>query len=132
MSQSENLKNLTTEELKALIAQIQEELNSRQSPAQLVLYTHNCKSSAKYHLEKYKHWAKRVSSVDTTKTNGYAFVGDFLNTTSEHKLPVGAVIVEVCDTKISCYQMQPEGKQKIAEGRTTAMSSFIDEVDKLF
>jgi hypothetical protein len=37
-------------------------------------------------------WTKHVTSVDTTKNNGYAFEGEFLND-GLHELPVGAVLV---------------------------------------
>ena len=38
-------------------------------------------------------WGKVVTSVDTTKTNGYAFEGEFLGD-GEVDLPLGTVIVE--------------------------------------
>lgn len=47
-------------------------------------------------------WSKHVTSVDATKTNGYAFIGDFLPDNTEIELPVGAVIV----------QKHPEGSVK--------------------
>ena len=43
-----------------------------------------------------KGWSKLVTSVDTTKTNGYAFVGDFIPDDTEVELPVGGVIVQKC------------------------------------
>jgi len=46
-------------------------------------------------------WTKWVQSVDATKTDGYAFVGSFLND-QEYDLPVGAVLV----------QKNPEGSAK--------------------
>lgn len=47
-------------------------------------------------------WTKHVTSVDTTKTNGYAFHGPFVNDGQEVELPVGAVVV----------QQHPEGSVK--------------------
>ena len=96
-----------------------------------MVYTHRCKNSAKYHHGKYKHWAKLVYAVDTSKTNGYAFDGDFLVVTAEHKVPVGSVIVEVCDKEIDCYIMEASGKRNVASGRTDSMSGFIDTVSRL-
>lgn len=49
-----------------------------------------------------KGWSKHVTSVDTTKTNGYALIGDFVPDNTEIELPVGAVIV----------QKHPEGSVK--------------------
>lgn len=39
-----------------------------------------------------KGWTKHVTAVDTSKDNGYAFEGDFVND-GEHDLEVGAVLV---------------------------------------
>jgi hypothetical protein len=38
-------------------------------------------------------WFKHVTSVDTTKKNGYAFNGSFLRD-GENDLPIGSIIVE--------------------------------------
>ena len=40
-----------------------------------------------------KSWYKKVNSVDTKKTNGYAFEGDFLSE-GEHDLNEGDIIIE--------------------------------------
>lgn len=93
-----------------------------------VLYTHDCQTSAKYHLNKYKHWAKQVHSVDVTKTDGYAFQGDFLSVTREHKLPVGSIVVEVCDATITAYRLDADGKERLANRSTRSMSSLIQVV----
>jgi len=42
-----------------------------------------------------KGWIKHVTSVDTSKSNGYAFGGDFLTPGRETDLPVGAILVRV-------------------------------------
>lgn len=119
-----NLKEMTIEALENLRKEIMDELKSR--TPELVLYAHDCKKSAKYHLDKYKHWAKLVTSIDTTKTNGYAFVGDFLSVYNEHKLPIGSIVAEVCDTSITVYRITLEGKQEIASGFTKSMSAVIE------
>jgi len=121
------LKEMTTEELEKLVKEARAELGNR-NRNNLILYTHSCKDSAKYHLGKYKHWAKAVTSVDTTKTNGYAFAGEFLSVSREHKLPMGTIIVEVCGNNIRAYRLGSEGKECIEEGRTSAMSEFIEIV----
>jgi len=121
------LKEMATEELEKLIKEARAELGNR-NRNNLILYTHSCKNSAKHHLGKYKHWAKAVTDVDTTKTNGYAFAGEFLNVSCEHKLPIGAIIVEVCGPSIRAYRLGSEGKECIQEGKTSAMSGFIENV----
>ena len=47
-------------------------------------------------------WTKLVTGVDKTKTNGYAFSGEFLPGDKEVDVPVGAVLV----------QQHPEGSVK--------------------
>ena len=126
-----NIKEMKLEELKILQSVIADEIKARNSSA-LVLYTHGCKNSANYHLNKYKHWAKLVKSVDTTKTNGYAFAGEFLAVTAEHKVPIGSVIVEVCGKDIDGYVMESTGKHHVASGKINSMSSFIDVIAALF
>ncbi len=49
-----------------------------------------------------KGWSKLVTSVDASKTNGYAFEGRFLNDDQEYDVEVGSVIV----------QQHPEGSVK--------------------
>jgi len=100
----------------------------REKAGKLIVYTHDCKDASSYHLGKYKHWAKLVTSVDTTKTNGYAFQGKFLDVQSEHLVPVGSVIVEVCGKNITAYQAVEDGFEEIAEARTDAMVGFINKV----
>lgn len=127
-----NYENLTTDALNTIIAQAKAELAKRSCNNELILFTHKCKDSSNHHLNKYKHWAKLVSSVDTTKTNGYAFNGTFLNVNAEHKLPAGSIVVEVCDKNIACYKLDKTGKVKLYSGTTTSMSSFIADVAQLF
>lgn len=49
-----------------------------------------------------KGWSKLVTAVDATKTDGYAFIGQFLNDDTETDVPVGSVVV----------QKNPEGSAK--------------------
>lgn len=126
----ENLKEMTIEALETMKKAVCEEIAIRQTATALVLYTHKCKNTAKHHLDKYKHWAKVVFGVDTTKTSGYAFQGDFLRVEAEHKLPVGSLVVEVCNRSVCAYRLSSAGKEKIAEGITTSMSLIIDALAK--
>lgn len=125
-----NLDSLNLEELKELRQRINEEIARKQENEALVLYIHDCKNSAKYHKGKYKHWAKLVKSVDTTKTNGYAFVGDFLNINYEHKIPSGSIVVEVCGNTITAYKVTNQGKEEMDNVNIRSMSNFIDNIAK--
>lgn len=131
MMTMEEIKGMSAENLNQILLLVKNELSERVCGSELVVYAHDCKDRAKYHLEKYKHWAKLVKSVDTTKTNGYAFIGDFLSVTSEHKLPTGSIIVEVCGHDIICYRLEVDGKTKMFESTTKSMSRFIADVSTL-
>lgn len=124
------LENMTLDELIKIRDRVLEEIVSRQT-SELAVYTHACKNSAEYHKRKYKHWSKLLTAIDVTKTNGYAFKGDWLNISAEHKVPVGSVVVEVCGKDITAYEMTTEGKVKIDESKTNAMSRFIEKVAQL-
>lgn len=125
-----NLKEMNIEELKALLYNVKAELKTRESH-ELVLYTHDCKDRANHHINKYKHWAKLVECIDTTKTNGYAFDGSFLNVQSEHKIPSGSIVVEVCGYDLTAYRCTANGKEKIAKCKTNEMSSTIELLSTL-
>ncbi|MBK5265951.1 MAG: hypothetical protein JJE47_00810 [Acidimicrobiia bacterium] len=43
--------------------------------------------------ERRRHWAKIVSSVDETKSSGWAFVGEFVADGGIQDLPAGAVLL---------------------------------------
>lgn len=124
------IKDMSIDDLQSLQTQIKEEIERRSIKSELVLYTHSCKNAAKHHLSKYKHWAKLVQSVDTTKTNGYAFMGDFLTVTTEHKIPSGSIVVEMCEPNVYAYRVTADGKTLIAECDRRSMSSLIEIVAK--
>lgn len=123
----ERVKSMSVEELKSLKNIINEELE-RKRTKEYAVYSHDCMNSANYHKGKYKHWAKLVTSIDTTKANGYAFIGEFLSINVEHKLPVGSLVVEVCDRVIEAYRIEANGKVLIDSAKTNAMSALIDKL----
>ena len=142
---NEKIKTMTVEELltkelpiEALITLkqlITDEINKRQQiNTQLLLYTHNCKGCSNHHRGKYKHWAKIVKHVDISKTNGYAFEGEFISPWAEHKLPEGTIIVEVCDITITAYRLKKDAKgnkELIGEAKTDRMSALIEQLAKI-
>lgn len=98
------------------------------APPKLVVYEHDCHGASTHHLRKYKHWAKVVREVDLSKTDGYAFVGDFLRVEQDHMLPTGSLVVEVCDNRYDAYVVGPEGKDRIADGRRGSLAPFVRAV----
>lgn len=126
----ENLTNMTNEELLAGIAALEAELKSRQNvETSDCVYTHDCKESANYHLNKYKHWAKLVKAIDKSKTNGYAFIGDFLKVQNEHRVPKNSIVVEVCDTTLTAYRITGDHeKEKITSASMRSLSGLISKL----
>lgn len=95
-----------------------------------VVYEHECKGSARHHLSKYKHWSKLIISVDTNKTNGFAFGGEFLDVNSEHKLDVGSLVVEACGDTITLFRIDEDGKAELAVAQKNKMSALIERAAK--
>lgn len=127
-----NLREMTTKELTELLARVRAELDSRTSESEMVAYTHDCFGSARYHLGKYKHWAKKVDAVDITKSNGYAWKGEWLQVNAENMVPVGSLVVEVCGSDMAVYRATGHGeKAKIGGCSVKAPSELIRQVAEL-
>ena len=92
-----------------------------------VVYEHECKGSARHHLMKYKHWAKLITNVDTNKTNGFAFEGEFLDVNSEHKVDVGSLVVEACGDTITLFRIDEDGKAELVVAQKNKMSGLIEK-----
>ena len=121
-----NVQSLTLDELKVLGTAVQNEIAARTSASiPRVLWTHQCQNGSKHHLGKYKHWAKLITGVDATKTNGYAWQGDFLSVAAEHMVPVGSCVAEVCDTDITVYHMIADGAAQIGSASTRSQHALI-------
>lgn len=124
-----NLAALNADQLKALISEAKTLLDQKDpAPLEYCTYSHDCQDRAKYHLSKYKHWAKLINSVDTTKSDGYAFTGDFLPVNRESRILVGAVVVERCHNTVTAYQVDKGGKHQIDQCDARKMTSLILKV----
>jgi len=126
-----NLKQLNLEQLKELKTSITNEIELREPKKEFVLCTHECKNSANYHQNKYKHWLKIITSVDNTKTNSYAFNGEFLSINIEHKLPENTIIAEFCGSGniVEIYHIKSKDNiEKIFSCSARSMSNTIDEL----
>lgn len=123
------LTNMSDEELHELAGQIKAELAKRQTE-ELVVYIHFCADRSNHHKTKYKHWTKLVDEVDTTKSSGYAFLGNFLQFGVEHKVPKGSVIVETCDDDVYARLMDGSENPIFVEAKRGKMSNLIDAVAK--
>jgi hypothetical protein len=84
-----NLKEMSIEELRNLIAEANAEINSRIGE----------KVKVTIKLEpRYKCWAKVLTGVDTTKSNGFAFIGNFVKVNELIELPVGVYVLAYQET----------------------------------
>lgn len=122
-----NVKELTTEEIKTLMEELKNELKTREEEKRrLVVYTHHCKGASKYHLNKYKHWCTLVTSIDDTKANGYALIGEFLQTNAENMVPEGSIVVELCGDDYTAYRITGDYESTaIAEASRGALRGMI-------
>jgi len=110
------------------------ELNNQATDKDLVIYEHDCKSKADYHLRKYRHWAQIVTSVDTTKADMTAFVGEYINQykiRNQHKIPNGSIVVEACGINLKAYRVTGDKqKELLAEDYKSSICDFISDVAK--
>lgn len=128
---SKVVKALSTENILQYLNVLNRELNQRNTKQTLVAYKHDCHGSSNYHLNKYKHWCKLVTSVDRSKTDGYAFIGDFLKYRTENMIPEGSIVVEVCNTNYYAYRVTDDHfKEQIAHGKRSSLHQFIVAVDE--
>lgn len=125
-----NLKELSIEELNDLLKDVKEEIASRNNKK--IIYCCDVKGNSEYSLKKYKSWAKLISDIDTTKTNGYAFIGNFLNVRTENLVNAGDHVVELVeDNNYYLYKaIEDNKKELILEGNKNDLITFIRECKK--
>ena len=124
------LKTMSMDDIKQYVDLLNAEMEARKALHPKVGYKHDCHGCAQYHMNKYKHWCKHVTRVDRSKTDGYAFIGEFLNPANEHVIAQGAVVVEVCGKDYYAYRVTGDfTKELIAEGKRGSLYKFIAAVD---
>lgn len=119
-----NLKEMSIEKLKELQKMIGEELQTRF--IKKVIYVHPCKGSAKHHMRKYKHWSKKLVAIDDTKTNGYAYEGDFLKVDSQNLVSEGDFVIEYSGCGCGFKLVKVVGDEKTEELATGTHGNMID------
>jgi len=86
---------------------------------------------------RFKKWTKTLKSVDTSKSNGYAFEGDFLRAGSKAELPVGTHILAYGESgsmkyhspEVVVYRVSPDaenGLEKAYEKENLDRSWALD------
>lgn len=120
-----NLKALTLGELQILQQNILKEKDLRTTKK--TIYTHDCD----YHIRKYKHFAKKITAIDSNKTNGFAFLGEFLDVNKENLVSQGSYIVEVCSSSIKLYRAFNDSKELLLKGSSSGYVSFIRKAKEI-
>ena len=77
-----------------------------------------------------RHWAKLVTSVDESKTTGYAFVGEFVADGGIQDLPAGGVLLVYGERggnanpqpEASLYKIGPDATLSIVRSGTVRSS----------
>lgn len=128
-----DLKNMTQEELEKLLKDVKKEIDTRNQKIEKVIYICDNRDASNYKLRKYKNWSKVVKEVDTTKTNGYAFVGDFLSIQLENLVDKNSFVVELVDThNIYLYKaVSDNNKELIFSGSKYNLITFIKKCAEL-
>ena len=129
----EVLKMLGDFELKELIkikSAVDKSINLK-SDKKRVIYKHKCFGSSDYHFNKYKHYSKVLTLIDNTKTNGYAFVGEFLPIQKESLVREGSYVVEVCDADIYLYKIKADSDELLLQGKYSEMVTFIKRAKEI-
>lgn len=126
---TDNIKDLVNslnlEELKELKKIIKERMTKEFKNTKMVIYKHDCFGSSNYHFGK-RHWCKLINDIDDTKTNGYAFNGEFLYANKENLVPINSYVVELCSNNLRLYLINgDEDKTLLAEGEPSMYISFI-------
>ena len=125
-----DLKNMKSEELKELLNAVKNELDKRESDK--IIYNCECKSNTYNWIKKHGVWAKIVNAVDTNKTNGYAFIGDFLSVLEENLIPRNSFVLEVEEGTFQLFKATDNcEKTLVLEGKRKEMISFIRECKKI-
>ena len=88
-----------------------------------------------------KHWAKVVHDVDTSKSSGWAYVGEFINDGGIQDVPAGSVVIAYGETgsrtnphpEVRVYRTNPDATLSLettASGRAWART-IRDTVQRL-
>lgn len=124
-----NLKELTLEELNFLQNQIVKEKDLRTN--NYCIYTHGCCERSTHHLNKYKHYAKRITAIDSSEKNGYAFIGDFLSVHKQNLVPEGSYVIEVCSNNLTLYRVHEDKDELLLTGNDREYVTFIKKAKEV-
>lgn len=126
-----DLTKLTIEELKKLVEDAKKEIANREE--EKIIYITDFKRGN----SGCKRWAKELISVDTTKTDCYAFSGNWLKKEDEVENIVskGSYVLEYIGRKENQFclykALDNNNKELVLQGDINKLISFILEVGKI-
>lgn len=126
-----DLTKLSIQELNKLIEDAKTELASRKDEKIIYLTEFRRGNSG------YKRWAKEITAIDTTKTDCYAFSGNWLSKEdeTENLVSKGSYVLEYIGRKenqLCLYKALDNNKKELVlEGDLKKLASFIIEAGKI-
>lgn len=126
-----DLTKLSIEELNKLIEDAKAELKNRKEEKIIYITEFRRGNSG------YKRWAKEITSIDLTKTDCYAFSGNWLKKDDEVENIVskGSYVLEYIGRKenqLCLYKALDNNKKELVlEGDLKKLASFIIEAGKI-
>lgn len=126
-----DLTKLSIQELNKLIEDAKTELASRKGEKIIYLTEFRRGNSG------YKRWAKEITAIDTTKTDCYAFSGNWLSKEdeTENLVSKGSYVLEYIGRKenqLCLYKALDNNKKELVlEGDLKKLASFIIEAGKI-
>lgn len=126
-----DLTKLSIEELNKLIEDAKAELENRKEEKIIYITEFRRGNSG------YKRWAKEITSIDLTKTDCYAFSGNWLKKDDEVENIVskGSYVLEYIGRKenqLCLYKALDNNKKELVlEGDLKKLASFIIEAGKI-
>lgn len=127
----EELEKLSLEDLELLKGKIKKCIDAKSDKKKMVIYKCDCFDSSDYHFNKYKHYAKVLTGIDCTETNGYAFQGEFISVRKENLIQDGSYIIENCNYHLYLYKLESDEKNLCLEGSTNKIISFIKKAKEI-
>lgn len=126
-----DLTKLSVQELNKLIEDAKTELASRKDEKIIYLTEFRRGNSG------YKRWAKEITAIDATKTDCYAFSGNWLSKEdeTENLVSKGSYVLEYIGTKENQFclykALDNNNKELVLECDKKNLISFIREVSKI-
>ena len=135
-----DFKEMSTEALKEMLENLKAELETREEKTEekteekenIIYCTDDHDLQSNRHFGKFNHWAKILKSIDVSKTNGYAFIGDFIPYKQENLVKKGSIVLEHDENGFTAYRaINDNEKEMLMNATRTNLVTFIKELKKI-